>query len=86
MEAASKRRTLQGVVTSDKMEKTVVVRVARVFKHSFYGKVVTRHKKCQAHDEKNECRKGDIVQIIESRPLSAKKRWAVKRIIERPAG
>lgn len=77
------RRTLQGVVVSDKMDKTIVVRVSRVYRHPLYGKVVTAHKKYKAHDEKNECKIGDVVQLIESRPLSAQKRWAVKKIIEK---
>jgi small subunit ribosomal protein S17 len=83
MATKSKRRTMQGVVVSDKMDKTVVVRVSRVYKHPFYGKVVTAHEKYKAHDEKNECKVGDVVQLIESRPLSAEKRWAVKKIVER---
>ncbi len=81
----AKRRTIQGVVTSDKMDKTIVVRVSRVYKHPLYGKVVKRHKSYKAHDEANECRIGDTVVLIESRPLSATKRWAVKKIIERAA-
>jgi small subunit ribosomal protein S17 len=67
------------------MDKTVVVRVSRVYKHPLYGKVITTHKKYKAHDEKNECRVGDTVVLIESRPLSAQKRWAVQKIIERSA-
>ena len=86
MATTSKRRTLRGVVVSDKMEKTVVVRVSRVYKHPLYGKVVTQHKKYKAHDEKNECGIGDTVQLIESRPLSADKRWAVQKIIEKAVG
>jgi small subunit ribosomal protein S17 len=83
MTTTGKRRTLQGVVVSDKMDKTIVVRVARVFKHPLYGKVVTTHKKYKAHDERNECKTGDVVQLVECRPLSAEKRWAVKKIVER---
>lgn len=86
MGTTGKRRMLQGVVVSDKMDKTVVVKVARVYRHPFYGKVVTSHAKYKAHDEKNECKIGDVVQLIESRPLSAEKRWAVKKIVERHVG
>ncbi len=86
MAETCKRRNLKGVVISDKMDKTVVVRVSRVIKHAFYSKVTTVYKKYKAHDEKNECRVGDQVQLIESRPLSAQKRWAVKKIIERAEG
>ncbi len=86
MATKSKRRTLLGVVVSDKMEKTVVVRVARVYKHPLYGKVITQHKKYKAHDDKNECGMGDTVQLIECRPISSQKRWAVQKIIEKAVG
>lgn len=79
----SNKRVLQGVVASDKMDKTVVVRVTRYYKHSLYNKFIHRSKKYHVHDERNECRKGDVVQIIESRPLSRNKRWRVKTIVER---
>ncbi|OQX71159.1 MAG: 30S ribosomal protein S17 [Candidatus Cloacimonas sp. 4484_275] len=72
-----------GVVVSDKMDKTIVVKVERQFKHPLYKKIVRRHKKFKAHDEKNECRIGDTVQIQESRPLSKDKRWVLSKIIER---
>ncbi len=71
------RRILQGVVVSDKMDKTVVVRVDRRFAHPLYGKTVTRSKKYMAHDPENRCKVGDIVKIRECRPLSARKRWEV---------
>ena len=77
------RKTRVGVVVSDKMEKTVVVRVDRLVKHPIYKKYIHRHKKFKAHDEQNECRAGDMVQIIESRPLSKEKRWRVQRILKR---
>ncbi len=77
------RRTLIGTVTSDKMDKTVVVRVTRRFKHPIYGKYIQRHKKYMAHDPQNECKVGDRVMIEESRPLSRRKRWVVKTIVER---
>jgi len=72
-----------GTVVSDKMEKTIVVKVQRQFMHPLYKKVVRRHKKFMAHDENGECGEGDVVEIVESRPLSARKRWALTRIIEK---
>jgi small subunit ribosomal protein S17 len=75
------RRLQVGVVVSDKMEKTVVVRVDRFVKHSLYNKYIKRSEKYKVHDEKNSCRRGDTVQIIECRPLSKDKRWNLKQII-----
>jgi len=72
-----------GVVVSDKMDKTVTVKVERLVKHPKFEKYVKRSKKFYAHDENNDCRIGDIVEIEESRPLSKLKRWVVVRIIER---
>lgn len=72
-----------GVVTSDKMDKTVVVAVTTTRRHQQYGKVVRLVKKYKAHDESNECHIGDRVQIIESRPISRDKRWSVVSIMER---
>ncbi len=77
------RKQLTGVVTSDKMDKTVVVAVTRTKRHPVYGKVMRRTKKYKAHDESNDCRLGDRVQIIESRPYSREKRFAVTSILER---
>ena len=77
------RKVRTGVVVSDKMEKTIVVRVDRMAKHSLYGKPVLRSKKFMAHVEANDCRIGDKVMIAETRPLSAHKRWEVAQIIER---
>jgi len=77
------RKRLTGVVTSDKMDKTVVVEVATTRRHPLYGKVVRRVKKYKAHDEANECQIGDQVMIIESKPISRHKRWAVVSILER---
>jgi small subunit ribosomal protein S17 len=77
------RKRLVGVVTSDKMEKTVVVEVATTKRHQRYGKVIRRIKKFKAHDESNECRIGDKVQIIESKPISRHKRWSVVSVMER---
>ena len=77
------RKRLVGIVTSDKMDKTVVVKVATTKRHQRYGKVLRRVKKYKAHDGSNECRIGDRVQIIESRPISRHKRWSVVSILER---
>ena len=71
------KRVLRGFVVSDKMEKSIVVRVERRVRHKAYGKIMTTSKKFMAHDEANEFKTGDQVEIIESRPLSAKKRWTV---------
>jgi len=78
-----RRKKLVGVVTSDKMEKTVVVTVERRYRHPLYKKVVTSTKKYMAHDETNACHVGDTVRIVESRPLSRQKRWTVEAILER---
>ncbi|MDR1511137.1 MAG: 30S ribosomal protein S17 [Synergistaceae bacterium] len=77
------RKVRTGIVVSDKMDKTVVVSVDRMSKHPLYGKPVLRVKKYMAHDETNECRPGDRVQIEETRPLSRRKRWKISQIIER---
>jgi len=73
----------QGVVVSDKNDKTIVVRVQRQYIHPLYKKTVRRHKKFMAHDEQNEAHTGDVVQIVESRPMSARKRWSLHKIVER---
>ena len=78
----SNRRRLVGVVTSNKMQKTVVVGVARTFRHPLYLKVVHSSKRMMAHDELG-CQIGDHVRIVESRPLSSRKRWVVEEIIRR---
>ena len=72
-----------GVVVSDKMDKTIVVKVERQFKHPLYKKIVRRHKKFQAHDENNECEIGDFVLIQESKPISRHKKWILNKIIEK---
>lgn len=72
-----------GIVTSNKMDKTITVSVERRLKHPIYGKFVKKSKKFVAHDAKNECNEGDIVKIIESRPLSKRKRWRLVEIVER---
>ncbi len=78
-----RRRKLVGVVTSDKMDKTVVVTVERVTRHPLYGKVIKKHKKYKAHDERNEARVGDVVQIRECRPISKDKTFFVEAILQR---
>ncbi len=78
-----RRKRLVGRVVSDKMDKTVVVMVERTQRHPLYGKVVRVRKKFYAHDEENACREGDLVRIVESRPLSRLKRWVVEEILER---
>jgi small subunit ribosomal protein S17 len=78
-----RRRELVGVVTSDKMDKTVVVEVERVARHALYGKVVKTHKKYKVHDADNACRVGDKVQIRECRPISKHKKFFVEKILDR---
>ena len=82
-QARGDRKTREGLVVSDKMEKTVVVLVEDRVKHGLYGKVMRRTSRLKAHDENNECGVGDRVQIMETRPLSATKRWRVVQILER---
>lgn len=77
----NRRRRLTGMVISDKMQKTVVVRVDHSYRHPLYGKVVRTYKRYMAHDEYNTCVVGDTVVIVESRPLSRHKRWAVEAIL-----
>ena len=76
------RRKIIGTVTSDKMDKTVVVEVERRVRHAKYGKFVTRRMKYKAHDEQNACNIGDTVRIVETRPLSKDKRWRVAETLE----
>jgi small subunit ribosomal protein S17 len=76
------RRRITGVVTSNKMEKTVVVEISRTFRHRLYKKVVSKRKHVMAHDELG-CQIGDHVQIVESQPISRHKRWVVEQIIRR---
>ena len=77
------RKTLVGIVTSDKMDKTVVVSIKDRVKHPLYGKIVNKTVKLKAHDENNECGVGDRVLVMETRPLSKDKRWRVVEIIEK---
>ncbi|MFZ2489230.1 MAG: 30S ribosomal protein S17 [Anaerolineae bacterium] len=76
------RKVLVGRVTSDKMDKSVVVETVRVARHPIYGKIVRSHRKFMAHDERNECTVGDVVRIVEGRPMSRQKRWVVDAILE----
>ena len=76
-------RTLTGRVVSDKMDKTVTVLIERRVTHPLVGKVITRSRKYHAHDEQNECKEGDLVQIIETRPLSKTKAWRVAKLVEK---
>jgi small subunit ribosomal protein S17 len=80
-EGRSQRRTLVGIVTRDKMNKTRRVEVQRLVKHARYGKYVKRSTVCYAHDEANETRNGDTVEIMETRPLSKTKHWRLVRIV-----
>ena len=84
IQETGRRNQRQGRIVSDAMEKTVVVSVERQMSHPLYGKQVKRQKKYHAHDEANEFRKGDLVVIEETRPLSKKKRWRVIELLERP--
>ncbi len=79
-------RTLTGLVVSDKMDKSAVVKVERKVRHPLYGKYIRRSTKLHIHDENNECRAGDTVSIRECRPLSKTKSWTLVEIVDRPAG
>lgn len=78
-----RRKQVVGTVVSDKMQKTIVVSVDRRVRHDLYKKYVTRSQRFKAHDEKNDAKVGDLVSIVESRPLSRDKRWALQKIIRR---
>ncbi|MCK6391070.1 MAG: 30S ribosomal protein S17 [Azonexus sp.] len=82
-ESTSIKRTLIGRVVSDKMEKTVTVLVERKVKHPMYGKVMVRSKKYHAHNEGNAAKAGDLVEIVETRPVSKTKAWAVTSVLEK---
>ncbi len=83
MSERKNRKQRTGVVVSDKMEKSITVLVERKLKHPLYGKFVKFSKKFMAHDEANECKEGDKVKIMETRPLSKKKRWRLVEILEK---
>jgi small subunit ribosomal protein S17 len=82
-EQATVKRTLLGRVVSDKMDKTITVLIERQVKHPLYGKFIKRSTKVHAHDENNECRVGDVVRVVESRPLSKTKTWQLVEIVEK---
>lgn len=82
-EQRGRRKVLQGVVVSDKMDKTIVVLVEDRVKHPLYGKVMTKSSRVKAHDEENTAGVGDRVRVMETRPLSAQKRWRLVEIVER---
>jgi small subunit ribosomal protein S17 len=86
MSERGQRRTLDGTVVSDKMDKTVVVRVERLVRDSHYEKYVRRYSRFMAHDPENACRVGDRVRIIEHRPLSKRKRWKVQATLSKATG
>ncbi len=81
-----RKKVLVGTVVSDKMDKTVVVTVQRTKRHPMYGKVIKLNKKYKAHDAQNAAAIGDIVQIIESKPISKEKRWVMTEILKRAEG
>ena len=83
MEERTLRKVMTGIVTSNKMDKTIVVSVETSVKHPIYGKIVKRTYKLKAHDEENACQVGDKVKVMETRPLSKDKRWRVVSIVEK---
>ena len=83
MEKRNLRKERTGIVTSDKMDKSIVISVERKVKHPKYGKFMKNTTKFVAHDEKNECNEGDTVRIMETRPLSKRKNWRLVEIVER---
>jgi small subunit ribosomal protein S17 len=83
METRNLRKERTGVVVSNKMDKSIVIAVKRKVKHAIYGKFVNKTSKLMAHDDKNECNIGDLVKVMETRPLSKNKCWRLVEIIER---
>ena len=81
--ARNQRKTVVGTVVSDKMDKTITVRVERLEKHPLYKKYIRRSTRLHAHDESNECREGDTVTIVQCRPLSKTKTWRVTQVVSR---
>ena len=77
------RKLRTGTVTSDRMDKTVAVEIVRAYQHPLYKKIVRRTTKILAHDEQNICRVGDLVQIVEVRPISRRKRWSVRQVVSK---
>jgi small subunit ribosomal protein S17 len=82
-ESRNNRKTRTGTVVSNKMDKTIVVAMKNKVKHPLYGKTINRTNKLKAHDEANECQVGDVVKIMETRPLSRDKRWRLVEVIEK---
>lgn len=82
-ETRNQRKVRQGRVVSNKMQKTVVVAIERLVEHPLYGKRMKQTTRFHAHDQDNECKEGDVVEIMETRPLSKSKRWRVTRVLER---
>ncbi len=82
-EGRNRRQTVVGTVVSDKMQKTVVVEIARLVRHQGYNKMVRRKTRVKAHDEQGACHEGDTVRLMETRPLSKDKRWRVVEVLER---
>ena len=78
-----RRKLRTGVVTSDSMDKTIVVTITRTYQHPFYKKVLRKTTRILAHDEQNTCRLGDLVQVVETRPISRGKRWKVRQIVSK---
>ncbi len=83
MNALQKRATITGLVVSDKMQKTIVVKVDRRVRHGLYGKFIVHSRRFKAHDETNQAKMGDRVELVESRPLSREKRWVLKTILRK---
>ena len=83
MEERNLRKVMSGIVTSNKMDKTIVVAIETSIKHPMYKKIVKRTYKLKAHDEKNECQIGDKVKVMETRPLSKDKRWRLVEVVEK---
>lgn len=86
VEHIKRRKSREGTVVSDRMNKTVVVSVEMMKRHPLYGKTIRRSKRYKAHDEENRCKVGDVVRIRETRPLSKDKRWVVEEILRRSEG
>ncbi|MCP4743695.1 MAG: 30S ribosomal protein S17 [Actinomycetales bacterium] len=84
-QARNSRRVLEGIVSSDAMDKSITIRVERKFKHPKYKKYIRRHSKVHVHDESNEAATGDRVEVMECRPLSKTKRYRLVRVVERPS-
>lgn len=86
VKTALHRRTMVGIVVSDKMNKTRVIRVERQVQNGMYGKYITKSNKFKAHDEENKTKAGDMVLIVESKPMSREKRWAVQKVLRSASG